>query len=66
MGETFVRLAAGGQINAELAEGWRRAVGFRNIAVHTYEAIDWDIVFVLTGKPLADCDQFAAAMARRA
>ncbi len=39
------------------------AVGFRNIAVHNYEAIDWDIVFALTGEPLGDFEQFAAAVA---
>ncbi len=63
MGETFVRLAAMGAISTELAVRLRRSVGFRNIAVHTYEAIDWEIVFALTGEPLADFDQFAADVA---
>jgi uncharacterized protein YutE (UPF0331/DUF86 family) len=40
MGETFTRLAASGAIHDELAGKLRRAVGFRNIAVHNYEAID--------------------------
>lgn len=62
MGETFVRLSAAGLLDAGLAERLRRAVGFRNIAVHNYEAIDWAIVFALTGGPLADFDLFAAAM----
>jgi uncharacterized protein YutE (UPF0331/DUF86 family) len=59
MGETFVRLAATGRIDSELANRLRRAMGFRNIAVHNYEAIDWDIVFALVGEPLADFEQFA-------
>jgi uncharacterized protein YutE (UPF0331/DUF86 family) len=63
MGETFTRLAASGAIPADLAAKLRRAVGFRNIAVHNYEAIDWDIVFALTGEPLGDFEQFAAAVA---
>lgn len=60
---TFTGLAASGVIAAELAGKLRRAVGFRNIAVHNYEAIDWDIVFALTGEPLSDFEQFAAAVA---
>ena len=64
MGETFTRLAATGVIGSELSDRLRRAVGFRNIAVHNYEAIDWDIVFALTGEPLADFEQFAAAVAQ--
>lgn len=59
MGETFVRLAATGRIDNELGHRLRRAVGFRNIAVHNCEAIDWDIVFALTGERLADFEQFA-------
>ena len=66
MGETFVRLASMGAISDELAVRLRRAVGFRNIAVHNYEAIDWEIVFALTGESLADFDQFAADVASRA
>ena len=60
MGESFSSLAASGAIDAELAGRLRRAVGFRNIAVHNYEVIDWDIVFALTSESLADFEQFAA------
>lgn len=60
MGETFTRLAGAGLIDAELAVRLRRAVGFRNVAVHNYEVIDWDIVFALTGQPLSDFDRFAS------
>lgn len=63
MGETFVRLADAGTISAESAQRLRKAVGFRNIAVHNYEAIDWDIVFALTGEPLNDIERFAAEVA---
>lgn len=59
MGETFTRLAEAGVIDTELARRLRRSVGFRNIAVHNYEAIDWDIVKALTGEPLDDFDDFA-------
>ncbi len=65
MGETFVRLASSGVIDAGLAGRLQRAVGFRNIAVHDYETIDWDIVFALAGEPLGAFEQFAAAVAGR-
>lgn len=39
-GETFVRLAAIGLIDDDLARRLRRAIGFRNVAVHNYETID--------------------------
>jgi uncharacterized protein YutE (UPF0331/DUF86 family) len=59
MGESFMRLAEGGVIDAALSQRLRRAVGFRNIAVHNYDAIDWNIVRALTGQPLEDFDTFA-------
>jgi uncharacterized protein YutE (UPF0331/DUF86 family) len=62
MGETFARLADAAVIDAELAERLRRAVGFRNIAVHNYEAIDWAIVHALAGEPLQDFERFAGAV----
>ena len=30
-----------------------------NIAVHNYEAIDWEIVWLLAGDPLGDFEAFA-------
>lgn len=59
MGETFTRLGEVGLIDTELAARLRRAVGFRNIAVHNYEAMDWEIVWLLAGDPLADFEAFA-------
>ena len=55
----------GGSLDAELANRLRRAVGFRNLAVHNDEAIDWGIVFILAGEPLADFEEFAAAVSER-
>jgi uncharacterized protein YutE (UPF0331/DUF86 family) len=65
MGETFVSLANSGVIDSALASRLRRAVGFRNIAVHNYEAIDWAIVFALAGEPLSDFDLFADQVTAR-
>ncbi len=40
MGQTFDMLAQAGVLNAELAHSLKKAVGFRNIAVHNYDAIN--------------------------
>lgn len=64
MGETFTRLGEAGLIDAALAARLRAAVGFRNIAVHNYEAIDWEIVWLLAGDPLGDFEAFARQAAR--
>lgn len=44
MGESFDRLAQQKVIDPALAQRMRKAVGFRNIAVHNYQAVDWAIV----------------------
>jgi len=62
MGETFSRLAEAAVLDAALADRLRRAVGFRNIAVHNYDAIDWQIVMALSGAPLQDFEDFARAI----
>jgi uncharacterized protein YutE (UPF0331/DUF86 family) len=43
----------------------RRAVGFRNIAVHNYEAIDWAIVHAIARNHLVDFTDFARAVMSR-
>ncbi len=65
MGEAFDALVASGVITAELGKRLRGAVGFRNIAVHSYQTIDWDIVHAITYAGVEDFRQFAAAVARR-
>ncbi len=47
MAETFTRLAESGVIDADLGAQLRRAVGFRNVAVHRYRDIDWQIVHAI-------------------
>ncbi|WP_028491184.1 DUF86 domain-containing protein [Thioalkalivibrio sp. ALE19] len=65
MGETFERLAEAGVIDAALAERLRKAVGFRNIAVHNYERINWDIVHAVCSRHLDDFRDFARAVLTR-
>lgn len=52
-----------GVIDAGLARRMRGAVGFRDIAVHNYQSVDWAIVFAISHDGLDDFRAFAAAMA---
>lgn len=63
MGEAFDLLAEEGAIPTSLAACMRAAVGFRNIAVHNYQAVDWDIVHAITHEGLEDFRDFARHMA---
>ncbi|MFW5712402.1 MAG: type VII toxin-antitoxin system HepT family RNase toxin, partial [Spirochaetota bacterium] len=58
MGEVFTLLSREKVIPAALAEHLKSAVGFRNIAVHEYEQIDWQIVHSILAKHLGDFHQF--------
>ena len=62
MGQTFDVLAEMGVISAELAVRMKKAVGFRNIAVHNYEAIDWDITHAIATRHMSDFAEFASAV----
>ncbi|MFA6231289.1 MAG: DUF86 domain-containing protein [Rhodanobacter sp.] len=62
MGEAFDQLAGAGQIPVDLALRLRKAVGFRNIAVHNYSSIDWAIVHAIATHHLGDFEAFARAI----
>lgn len=62
MGQIFDMLAELGVINTELATRMKKAVGFRNIAVHNYEAINWQIVHAIATSHLNDFKGFAQAV----
>lgn len=63
MSDAFLTLSTLGLIDATLADALRRAVGFRNIAVHQYEKMDWQIVFDVATKRIRDLEQFARMVA---
>jgi len=63
MEQTFDLLAQAGVLNNELASSLRKAVGFRNIAVHNYESINWVIVHSIVKYHLADFSEFAKVVA---
>lgn len=59
MGGVFGALQQLGAITPGTREAMTKAVGFRNIAVHNYTAIDWEIVFAICTRSLADFRRFA-------
>ena len=63
MGQTFDVLAQEGVLNNVLATNLKKAVGFRNIAVHNYENINWIIVHNIVRYHLADFTEFAKVVA---
>jgi uncharacterized protein YutE (UPF0331/DUF86 family) len=64
MGQAFDLLADAGSISLDLAQRMKRAVGFRNIAVHNYGVINWHIVHAIAVSYLDDFKEFAKAVAR--
>jgi uncharacterized protein YutE (UPF0331/DUF86 family) len=63
MGQTFDLLAQAGILDNELASNLKKAVGFRNIAVHNYESINWSIVHSIIQYHLEDFSAFAKVVA---
>ena len=59
MGQAFRELAAENIISNDLSEKMRSAVGFRNIAIHNYEEINWTIVYAIAKEKRIDFKQFA-------
>jgi len=62
MAESFERLARAGVIDEKLMERMQKSVGFRNIAVHEYESINWNIVYSIITKHMNDFRDYAAAV----
>lgn len=59
MGQAFEALADSGVIDSELAVRLRKSVGFRNVMVHNYDDINWEIVYSICRYHLDDFRQFA-------
>ncbi len=62
MGQTFDVLMQAGILNVELAGRMKKAVGFRNLAIHQYDAINWAIVYAIARDRLTDFEDFARAV----
>ncbi|NOU09218.1 MAG: DUF86 domain-containing protein [Nitrospira sp.] len=63
MAENFGILQKLQIIDPVLAERLTKAVGFRNIAVHSYQAINWNVVYQICKHHLDDFRQFTKAVA---
>lgn len=61
----FTLLERNGVIDAPLADAMRKAMGFRNVAVHAYETVDSRIVEAIATRHVEDLRRFASAMATR-
>ena len=59
MAEAFERLAECGVISQATSLKLKKAVGFRNLAVHSYDLIDWEVVFKVATAELVDLKTFA-------
>jgi uncharacterized protein YutE (UPF0331/DUF86 family) len=59
MGQAFDMLAQQKVITEALAGRMRKAVGFRSIAVHSYENIDWAVVYMIVKDHLNDFREFS-------
>ena len=59
MAETFDALRQAGLLPDDLAKRMKAAVGFRNVAVHSYREIDWAIVYHVCHHQLDDFRAFA-------
>jgi uncharacterized protein YutE (UPF0331/DUF86 family) len=65
MGQTFDVLAEAEILPAELALRLKKAVGFRNIVIHNYTSVDWEIVHTLCIGRLEDFAEFARYVLNR-
>ena len=52
-------------MDAGLAERLRRMVGFRNIAIHDYQALDPHVVEAIVTRHLGDLRDFATLLIER-
>lgn len=52
--DAFSLLASAGRLPPELADSLKRMVGFRNIAVHDYREIDFEIVKAIIDRDFPD------------
>ena len=66
MGESFGQLRRLGTISSDLASRMKKAVGFRNVAVHAYQEINWKIVYAIITTRMSDFIDYAKVVVRAA
>ncbi len=62
MGEAFTALVDEEVISGDIAEKMQKAVGFRNIAMHEYEKMNWAIVYSIATERLGDFKAFVQSI----
>jgi uncharacterized protein YutE (UPF0331/DUF86 family) len=60
MGDVFSILEKLGTITPGTCQSMRKAVGFRNVAFHNYDVINWEIVFAICQNFLTDFRRFVS------
>jgi uncharacterized protein YutE (UPF0331/DUF86 family) len=63
MAQAFEHLAECALISQATSLNLKKAVGFRNLAVHSYDHIDWEVVFTIASAELVDLKKFASEIA---
>ena len=66
MGNVFVVIEETGAISSQTCEQMKKAVGFRNVAVHNYVVINWKIVDAVCGQSVTGFRQFARESSQHA
>jgi uncharacterized protein YutE (UPF0331/DUF86 family) len=62
--DNFVRLEQAGIISIDLSKKMQSMAGFRNIAIHDYQAINVDILKTILVKHLKDLEEFYTGILR--
>lgn len=62
MAGCFEALSCLGILSEPLAASMKRAVGFRNLSVHAYDMLDWDLVHAIATGRLDDFAGFARSV----
>lgn len=65
MGDVFETLQKLNLVSAKTCQQMKKAVGFRNVAIHNYAAINWEIVYAICENSLDDFRVFAQEVSRR-
>lgn len=65
MAESFIELTRNGMLSAEVSQSMVKAVGLRNLLVHEYSKIDWNIVSKVSNEHLDTFRQFAQEILQR-
>ena len=58
MGDVFETLQKLNIISENTCQQMKKAVGFRNVAIHNYATINWEIVYAISEKSLDDFRAF--------